>query len=75
MTEYQKTYAFAILAPVPEQHLLSAQEAIAAQLAADPPKISPVLAYGSKAFKVFRKADEERAGRPVDIFIYAFHAK
>ena len=75
MMENPKTHAFAILAPVPEQHLISAQEAIAAQLAADPPETPPVLAYGSKAFEVFRKADEERAGHPVEIFIYASHAK
>lgn len=69
-----KNQTFAILAPVPEQHLKSAKEAISDQLAADPPENPPVLAYGSKAFEVFRKVDE-RDGCPVDIFIYASHAE
>lgn len=73
--ENPKTHAFAILAPVPEQHLETGKEAIAAQLAADPPEIPPTLAYGSRAYDVFRKADEERAGRPVDIYFYASHAE
>ncbi len=72
--ESTKTYAFAILAPVPERHLRSGLEAIAAQLAADPPVIPPVLAYGSKAFELFRKIDIERGEHSVDVFIYASHA-
>ena len=73
--ETSNTHKFAILAPVPEQHLFSGLKAIKAQLNADPPIISPFLAYGSRAYELFREADLERDGRTVDMFIYASHAK
>ncbi|MEO0827851.1 MAG: hypothetical protein AAFY67_19810 [Cyanobacteria bacterium J06642_9] len=69
------TQDFAILAPVPEQHLVTGLEAIAQQLDADPPKVPPVLAYGSNAFEVFGKADELRGEQCVEMFFYASHAE
>lgn len=69
------TRGFAILAPVPETHLLAGLDAIALQLDASPPQIPPVLAYGSDAFEVFAKADELRRGAPVAMFFYAAHAQ
>lgn len=53
----QKTHAFAILAPVPEVHLLSGLDAIAAQLDSDdlPPNHLPKVAFGSMNFEVFGK--------------------
>lgn len=71
--EKTTTNAFAILAPVPEQHLTTGLDAIAAQLDADPPKVPPVVAYGSGAFEVFDKADELRKGLLVNMFFYASH--
>ena len=73
--ETSKTHKFAILAPVPEEHLFSGLDAIATQLDTDPPEIPPVLAYGSGAFEVFGKADEMRKGLPVEMFFYASHAE
>ncbi|MGF1520900.1 MAG: hypothetical protein ACFBSF_01095 [Leptolyngbyaceae cyanobacterium] len=73
--ENSKTHTFAILAPVPEQHLETGLEAIAQQLEADPPEIPPVLAFGSGAFEVFSKADEQRQGQWVDMFFYASHSE
>jgi len=60
----QKTHAFAILAPVPEEHLLSGLDAVcfassrrvnAAQLDSDdlPPNHLPKVAFGSMDFEVF----------------------
>lgn len=71
--EKTTTNAFAILAPVPEQHLITGLDAIAAQLDADPPEVPPVVAYGSGAFEVFDKADELRQGLLVNMFFYASH--
>ncbi|MGG6296345.1 hypothetical protein ACQ4M4_18295 [Leptolyngbya sp. AN02str] len=73
----QKTNAFAILAPVPEQHLISGLEAIAAQLDAEdlPPDHRPKVAYGSMSFEVFGEVEKLRAGRAVEVFIYASDAQ
>jgi hypothetical protein len=66
---------FAILAPVPEQHLISGLDAIAQQLDADPPQNPPLLAYGSDAFEVFGQADQLRKETSVQMYFYASHAK
>lgn len=72
----QKTHAFAILAPVPEMHLISGLEAIAAQLDSDdlPPGQRPKVAFGSMDFEVFGEVETLRNGRAVEVFIYASHA-
>lgn len=67
---------FAILAPIPEVHLISGVEAIAAQLNSDDPNLGqPKVAFGSMAFEVLRKADELRKGRAVEVLIYASDAQ
>lgn len=73
----QKTYAFALLAPVPEMHLISGLEAIAAQFDSDDlqPDQLPKVAFGSMDFEVFGEVEKLRGGRAVDVFIYASHAK
>jgi hypothetical protein len=73
----QKTRAFALLAPVPEIHLTSGLEAIAAQLDSDdlPPGHSPKVAFGSMDFEVFAELEKLRAGKAVEVFIYASDAK
>jgi hypothetical protein len=71
----QKTSAFAILASVPEIHLISGLEAIAVQLDAEEPVDSPRIVLGSMAFELFRKADELRGDRAVEMLIYATEAK
>lgn len=65
-----KTTSFAILAPVSEMHLLSALETmdkLESELSDEIVKI----AFGSMAFEVFRKADELRGDREVEVLIYA----
>ena len=56
------TTDFALLAPVPQIHLTNA---LAENL--------PLVAFGSNAWEVFRKLEEERvsSGLRVDIFLYA----
>ena len=73
----KKTNAFAILAPVPEMHLISGLEAIAAQLDSEdlPPDMSPKVAFGSMDFELFNEADRLRGDRAIEVFIYASHAK
>ncbi|MBW4470706.1 MAG: hypothetical protein KME45_09910 [Stenomitos rutilans HA7619-LM2] len=73
----QKTRAFALLASVPEIDLTSGLEAIAAQLDADdlPPDHSPKVAFGSMAFEVFAEVEKLRAGKAIEVFIYAANAK
>lgn len=73
----QKTRAFAILAPVPEMHLTSGLEAIAAQLDSDElsPSDAPKVAFGSMEFEMFGEAEKMRAGKAIEVFIYASHAK
>lgn len=72
-----KTHAFAILAPVPEMHLVSGLDAIAAQLDSDElsPGQLPKIALGSMDFELFGEAEPLRAGKAVDVFIYASHSQ
>ena len=73
----QKTRAFALLTPVPQVHLLSALEAIAAQLDSDnlPSEHLPKVAFGSMDFEGFGEVEKLRGGKAIEIFIYASHAK
>jgi hypothetical protein len=73
----QKTHTFALLAPVPEEHLISGLEAIAAQLDSDdlPAGHLPKVAFGSMGFEVLAEAEKLREGKPVEVLIYASHAK
>ncbi|MCU0549309.1 MAG: hypothetical protein MUC48_08175 [Leptolyngbya sp. Prado105] len=73
----QKTQAFAILAPVPEMHLISGLEAIAAQLDWDdlPADHVPKVAFGTMAFELFAEVEALRAGKAIEVLIYASHAK
>lgn len=64
------TNSFAILAPVPEIHLISGQETLA-QLSNEPNTEIVKLAFGSMAFEVFRQIDELRKSQSVEVFIYA----
>jgi hypothetical protein len=63
----QKTQAFAILAPVPEIHLISGVEAIATQLDADdlPPDYLPKVAFGSMDFELFSEVEKLRSGKAI----------
>lgn len=54
--------AIALLAPVPLQHLRDAVEVC---------KTQGKVAFGSRAWEVFRQLDMERNGAPVDAYIYA----
>jgi hypothetical protein len=69
----ETTRKFAILAPVPEIHLVSGLEAIAAQVDSDDvtAQALPKVAFGSMAFEILRKADELRKERAVEVLIYA----
>lgn len=58
------TTAFAILAPVPEEHLVDG---------CDVCQEKGKVAFGSRAWEVFREADRERAGQPVEVLLYASH--
>ena len=70
------TRKFAILAPVPEIHLTSGLDTIAAQLSSDEETSGlPKIAFGSMAFEIFRKADELRRDRIVEVLIYATDAQ
>jgi len=59
------TLDVALLAPVPLEHLLDG--AIVC-------KTEGCVAFGSRAWEVFRKLDEIRNGLPVDVYIYASHS-
>jgi hypothetical protein len=64
MHETIKTAAqVALLAPVPLQHLRSGQTKA---------ECEGRVAFGSRAWEVFRKLDALREGMPVDVFIYCF---
>jgi hypothetical protein len=54
--------AVTLLAPVPLEHLRDGAEVCALQ---------GKVAFGSRAWEVFRELDIERNGAPVDVFIYA----
>ena len=71
------TRKFAILAPVPEIHLVSGLEAIAAQVDSDDIASLglPKVAFGSMAFEILRKADELRKEQSVEVLIYASDAQ
>lgn len=73
----QKALTFAILAPVPERHLISGVEALTAQLDSDelPPEQLPKVAFGSMDFEVFGELEKVRAGKAIEVFIYASEAK
>lgn len=73
----QKTRSFAILAPVPEMHLLSGLEALTAQLDSDElrPDQLPKVAFGSMEFEVFAEVEKLRNGKAVEVVIYASDAK
>lgn len=65
-----KTLSFAILVSVPEMHLLSARETIASL---EQEKSDEILktAFGSMDFELFRKVDQLRGDRTVEVLIYA----
>lgn len=56
------TRAFALLAPVPEIHLISGKEVCAQQ---------GKVAFGSRDFELFRKLDTARGKDDINVFIYA----
>ncbi|MBR8834217.1 MAG: hypothetical protein DSM106950_09310 [Stigonema ocellatum SAG 48.90 = DSM 106950] len=64
------TQAFAILAPVPEIHLISGSETIA-KLADESSDETVKVAFGSMDFESLRKIDELRGNKAVKAFIYA----
>lgn len=68
-----KTHSFAILAPVPEMHLLSAMETIT-QLESELGNETVKTAFGSMDFELFRKVDELRGDKSVEVLIYASHS-
>jgi len=55
----------ALLAPVPLEHITDG-----AIVCRDYGRI----AFGSRAWEVFRKLDDLRGGKPVDVYIYASHS-
>ncbi|MCA1990856.1 MAG: hypothetical protein LDL41_02245 [Coleofasciculus sp. S288] len=61
MDETLITHEFAILAAVPEEHLLSWQQ--------DGQETK--VAFGSMDFELFRQADALRGNKAVEVFIYA----
>jgi hypothetical protein len=73
----QKTHTLALLAPVPEEHLISGLETIAAQLDAEDLPVEHIakVAFGSMAFEVLAEVEKLRSGRPVEVLIYASHSK
>ncbi|MEP0922464.1 hypothetical protein [Leptolyngbya sp. ST-U4] len=73
----QKTKAFAILVSVPEMHLISGLEAIAAQLDSEdlPPDQLPKVAFGSMDFELFGEVEKLRGGKAIEVFIHAADAK
>jgi hypothetical protein len=68
-----KTHSFAILAPVPEMHLLSAMETIA-NLEHELSDETVKTAFGSMDFELFRKVDELRGNKSVEVLIYASYS-
>ena len=55
---------FAILAPVPEEHLLTGREVAEAK---------GYVAFGTKKWELFRRIDEMRGEDPVPVLIYPSH--
>jgi hypothetical protein len=56
----------ALLAPVPEEYLIEAVDVIAA---------NGRVAFGSRSWEVFRRLDALRKSAPVDVLLYASHAR
>jgi hypothetical protein len=52
----------ALLAQVPLEHLLDAQQVV---------ETEGKVAFGSQSYDLFRQLDKERNGQPVDVYIYA----
>lgn len=69
----QKTRTFALLAPIPEEHLISGLEAIATQLDSDDLPVGhlPKVAFGSMDFEVLAEVEKLRDGKSVEVLIYA----
>lgn len=65
----ETTRSLAILLSVPEVHLLSGLESLAAQQAQAIQ--SPFIVYGSMDFEAFGEIEKSRAGKAVEVFIYA----
>jgi hypothetical protein len=59
------TQEIALLAPVPLEPLNDGQAVC---------DLQGKVAFGSRAWEIFRKLDELRDGQPVDVYIYASHA-
>lgn len=55
----------ALLAPVPLEFLIEGIAVCDRQ---------GKVAFGSRAWEIFRKLDELRNGQPVDVYIYASHS-
>ncbi len=64
-TEAQSHPNIALLAPVPEGPLLEGRRVCEAK---------GKVAFGSRAWEVFRSLDTMREGMPVDVYMYASHA-
>jgi hypothetical protein len=60
--ETQTAGNIALLAPVPLEHLLDAQQVL---------ETEEKVAFGSQRYDLFRQLDKERNGQPVDVYIYA----
>lgn len=60
------SYDVALLAPVPLEHLKDGSEVCEKE---------GRVAFGSRAWEVFRKLDVLRSDLPVEVFIYASHAR
>jgi hypothetical protein len=60
------TATVALLAPVPLEHLVDGVEVCARE---------GKVAFGSRAWEVFKQLDEIRAEAPVDVYVYASHAQ
>jgi hypothetical protein len=58
------SYDVALLAPIPLEHLEDGSEVC---------RREGRVAFGSRAWEVFRKLDDLRNGLPVEVFIYASH--
>lgn len=69
--EKTNTKSFAILASVPESHLLSSLDALTHQLDDDAIDTQPMVALGCNVFEVFGQADALRKDRMADVYIYA----
>jgi hypothetical protein len=55
----------ALLAPVPLEHLIDGAKVVL---------VEGKVAFGSRAWEVFRELDALRQGLPVEVYIYASHA-